>query len=319
MKKKTNLLTVFGILATFVIGFLIGITIEYPKVGDDEISGTIGKVNNYRNTKATEADIQLKNELLADSAKQKSLQKYLNFYYVTALKMAGDIDFAVKEANAVEDFKRINQTQISNLDSYGKLLSKARTDLLFALSASKTIKDVDPALLRDLLNKASNMVAQMNYRNRSVLGFIDAVALFSKPNSSTEYEGMKRAHDILSLNEINTSVLTGNKPVLKFFDKKAFFNNVQELNWADPKNLNDMMQQDIEKLGAVEMDVEKLGSVHLDAEILGRIMDAEILGFVCDMEKLQLIDAERLEGCIVDAEKLNIYVDAEKLGIIVPM
>ncbi|MDX9880997.1 MAG: hypothetical protein RBS73_02960, partial [Prolixibacteraceae bacterium] len=94
MKKSKNLFVIFGIIAALVAGFLIGISVEYPRLNNDELSGTIGKVSNYRNTKVTEADIELKNDLLADSVMRHSVKNFMNFYYVRALELGKNIDFA---------------------------------------------------------------------------------------------------------------------------------------------------------------------------------------------------------------------------------
>jgi len=82
MKKSKNLLFVPGIVAALVVGFLVGLTVDFPKADDSAISGTIGKVDHYRNIQASEADIELRNELANDTPKLKQLQNYLNFYMV---------------------------------------------------------------------------------------------------------------------------------------------------------------------------------------------------------------------------------------------
>jgi len=44
MKTNSKLMIGFAIVAALVVGFLIGLFVEYPKVDPDQLSGTIGRV-----------------------------------------------------------------------------------------------------------------------------------------------------------------------------------------------------------------------------------------------------------------------------------
>jgi hypothetical protein len=312
MKTSGKLLSVFGIIAGLIVGFFIGISVEYPKVDNNMVSGTIGKVNNYRKAQSSITEIELKNELISDTVKLKAIQQYLNFYYLTAVKMSGDIQFVISEANAVEAFKTTNQRSITNLSSYAKFLSSARTDLLLAIAVSKEPAKTDPVMLKDILNQANNMIAQLNFKNKTVLEFIDLLALYINDNKTDNIEELKKAHDQLVLNEINSAIITHDKPIIKSFDKKELFSDVEKLTFFDRQSLDNLMKQDIEKLGS--WDVETLGI--FDTEKLG-VTDKEKLNLVNDFEQLQVImpDAERLGAGYTDTEKLGAnFTDAEKLG-----
>ncbi|MEI7831523.1 MAG: hypothetical protein WCI31_17215 [Prolixibacteraceae bacterium] len=301
MSKSKSLLVGIGIIIAMIIGFFIGISVDYPRINNRSVSGTIGKVNNYRNTQVSEADIQLKNELATDTAKLKMLQGYFNFYYVSALKMNADVELAVKEAKAIESFQAKNKSLTTSLENYGKFLLQARTDLLISLAVCKSVKEADPILLRNTLNQGRNVVAQINYRDRIVLDFVDVLSTFIKANKPGQYPGLEKSHDLLITNEIYTAMITKNKSVMNFLDKTALFCKSQErLDIFDQQKLNAMIQQDLEKLGRFKMnDAEKLNS--LDAE---RLMTT-------DAEKLKGGDAERL--MTLDAEKLKVG-DAERLS-----
>ena len=73
MKANSKLMVGFAIVAALIVGFLIGLVVDIPKIDNEQLSGTIGKVTNYRNAKATEADIELKNDLLTNVDLQKSM------------------------------------------------------------------------------------------------------------------------------------------------------------------------------------------------------------------------------------------------------
>jgi hypothetical protein len=325
MKTSVKTFIAFGFVLALIIGFLIGISVEYPKIPKSSASGTIGKIENYRNKQSSTTQIQFKNELVSDTAKLKSLQQYLNFYYLTAVKMSGDISTALSEANSNVGFKKSNEIQISNLSKYDRFLSSARTDLLLAISVCVTPEKTDPLLLKDLLNQASNVVAQMNFQNRSVLEFVDLLATYIKVNKSENIQGLMRVHDVLTVNEINFALMARDKMLLKSFDKKQLLSNDKNVIMLDQQKLNKSIEQDVEKLGRV-LDSEKLGR-ELDSEKLGLVNDAEKLSnfFLCDAEKLSLygdveklglfFDAEKLGNIMMDSEKLQ-FLDSEALGIL---
>ena len=335
MKKKNNLLIALGIIAALTIGFLIGISVNYPRLNNHEISGTIGKVKNYRNTKATEADIELKNDLLADSVMLHSVKNFMNFYYVRALELGKNIDFAVAEANKNEAFKNKNASEITALENYGKFLGAARKDLLVAVAACRSAAGADPAFLRNAIAQANNMVAQMNYRNSAVLNFITSLDSFIQETGAGKNAGLNKAHDLLVYNEVASSLVLKDKAVLKFFDKKKLYskdlatapvniaeniqNDMEQLRLKDTEQLNFL---DAEKLGALSEwinDAEKLGLGIFDAEKLGSFRDTEQLGGITffDTEKLGVgfFDTEKLGAGFTDAENLGAW-DSEKLGFL---
>jgi len=325
MKTSGKLLSVFGIVGGLIVGFIVGISVDFPKVDNNKISGTIGKVNNYRKAQGSITEIDLQNELASDTLKLKTVKQYLNFYYLTAIKQAEDIKFALDEANAITVFKTTNQATIASLTDYQKFLSSARTDLILAIAVCKEPSKTDPVILKDILNQANNMIAQMNFKNRTVLEFIDSLAMFINGNQDEKTEGLKKVNDRLILNELNTAVMTNDKLIVKSFDKIRLYTDVEKLNYSlDRQSLSNQIKQDIEKIAA--FDAEKLGIY--DNEKLA-VTDKESFGVVNDSEILHAMfsDIEKLEACFTDAEKLGMklpdkeklgagFTDAEKLGII---
>ncbi len=320
--KKTNLLIVFAVILSLIIGFVVGISIDYPRVGENGLSGTIGKVKNYRNTKATEADIELKDELLSDTTLLNSVRNYMTFHYLRAVKLGESIGFAVKEAVATEEFKNQNAGLVAALEDYSRLLSTARKNLLMTTVVCKSAGEASPALLRQSILEANNLIAQINYGNKSVLAFVNKLDAFIQEKGPGSYPQLNKAHDLLMLNEIGSSLLTRDKVLLKFFDKKKLYSkdlksqgpDIRQTVLRDLETLSLFLEDvpgvaDVEKLGA--MDQEKLGL--LNAEKLGGIV-------ALDAEKLGVFDSEKLAGIeIADSEKLGLFgfLDAEKLGLLV--
>ncbi|MEL7589485.1 MAG: hypothetical protein AAGU19_22415 [Prolixibacteraceae bacterium] len=347
MKKRTNLLIVSAIVLALIVGFVIGLSVEYPRIDGRGVSGTIGKVKNYRNTKATEADIELKNDLVADTAMLSAIRNYMTFHYVKLVKWGENIDFALREALANEAFKNQNASQISALDNYGKLLAAARQNLLMTVMICRSADEASPALLRRSIIQANNSIAQVNYGSKKVISFIDALDAFIQEKGTAAHPELNKAHDLLSINQVGASLLTNDKVVLKYFDKKRLYSKDLKSPGTDTKeivmrDMESLAVADIETLGFLDaeqlgmwdqeklglLDVDNLGGIGAldseqlaglvisDSEKLGGIelLDAEQLGRIMDAENLGLKDGENL-GMVADAEKLGIgFFDAEKLG-----
>ncbi len=326
---KTKILITLGILFAFFVGFIIGVIVDYPGFDISYASGTIGKVKNYRNVKASEDDIRFLNDLASDTNKVKQLKAYYNFYYVNAANLATNLAVAIKEANAVPGFGPQNQESINQMAEYANFLSEARIDLILQITALNAISKADAALFMILRNQANNVIAQMNYRNKIVIKFLAQVDDFVKDNPSEASAGLKKIHDELTLHQLFISTILKDKMALKYFDKKPLFSNKEELKAHDQTQLNSTMQQDFEQLNRV-FDSEKLGRV-FDKENLNAVFasanslaqallfDSEKLG-ILDSEKLGILDTEKLGGQVVlwdkeifNSEELGAW-DSEKLG-----
>lgn len=330
MKTKSKLLVGFAIAAALIVGFLTGLLVEYPIVDNDELSGTIGRISNYRNTKVSEADIELRNELLSDTILQKTVKTYMSFYYGKSLAFANTISFAVDQAKTDQAFAAEHSAQIEAMRQFGVFLETSRKDFLMAALVCDMADDTSPDVLRNTITQAYNLIAQMNHQNSMVLSFIKSLESHIRKTGNNANDGLNRAHDLLVINQISASAATSDKAMLKYFDKKQLFTSDIQLTPTDVKGsmvkdmtmLNEVYPADMEKLllAANEKlglkDSEKLG--FMDGEKLGMFLDNEKLGLVNDVEMLGMgfFDAEKLGGIIcLDAEKLGAgFTDTEKLG-----
>lgn len=326
MKSKSKLIYALAIIGTFVVGFLAGLFIEYPKMNNDQLSGTIGRVSNYRNTKVTEADIELRSDMLTDTIMQKSVGNYMSFYYAKSLEFIKTIAFAVSQAKDDETFAAENATQIEAMEKYAAFLETSRKDLLMATLVCHSVEESSPEMLRNAIAQANNIIAQMNHRNSTVVAFIESLDAYILKTGRAANENLNRAHDLLVFNQIGSSLATKDKVMLKYLDKKQLFAKDTK---TTPTDVKGSMIKDMETLNAIYWsDMEKLG--FLDKEALGQFMDNEKLGLVyTDMEVLSALpffdaeklgtgftDVERLGGqpLFFDTEKLGVFFDSEKLG-----
>lgn len=82
MKLKSTPLFIIGLVIALCIGFLIGISVDYPKTDKSEVAGTFGKAEKYRKAQMTEKDIQLRSELTRDTAKLRTMIQGLTSFSV---------------------------------------------------------------------------------------------------------------------------------------------------------------------------------------------------------------------------------------------
>ncbi len=310
MNNSKKILIGVVVVISFVVGFIFGKLIDYPKVDKSKLAGTVGRVNNYRNVKVNENDIKLRSELQENKLIQKQYLQYYSFHYTSNLKLANDIDQALNASKLVSEFSSEFKDEIESLTNFNSFLDEARNEILIALSAIKNPSESGENI-GSLLNNANNAIAQVSFKEKSVTEFVDALSLFFETNKSSNYLELKKAHDALLVNQIRQAVASNNKPMLKFLDKQKLLTSKDELS-----QLSSTSKDELTKLAA--KDLEELSIIY-DQEKLN-IYDSEIIGAISDVEKLFCLDAEKLGGIeIEDAEKLGgIEIeDAEKLGIII--
>ena len=211
----------------------------------------------------------------------------------------------------------------------------------------QSVEASSPEMLRNAIAQANNIIAQMNHRNSTVISFIESLDAYILKTGRAANENLNRAHDLLVYNQIGSSVVTKDKVLMKYFNKKqlfaketkstpvdikgsmikdletlntVYYTDMEKLGFCDKENLG--LKSDTDELGLFMInDNEKLGFVIADMEILGSIIafDAEKLGAgYTDKEKLGtgFTDTEKLSVNFTDTEKLGMaYQDIEKLGI----
>lgn len=325
MKKRNALLLTLAVIASLAIGFLIGIMVDIPKTDNTQVVGTIGKIQNYKNVKITEQDIQLKNELLADSVLLKAIGNYFNYYYVSAASQGDRIKYALKELNPEQEFKEFSGMTLAEFAGYGTFLENARKDLMLAIALCKFPNDVHPVLLRNAITQANNVIAQMSYRKQVVLNLIDNLDTFIGQKGKDVPVVLANVHAVLSCDQIINAVALNDKVVLKYFDrKKLHTTDIKASSLADMQGSSSVLQGYIIHDAAMLKD-QMIGSssslgidpIQLDQENLGLLIeDAALIGTQF------LLDAGNLQGFIGSASELGYFVvgsmfqNLENIGII---
>jgi hypothetical protein len=289
MKKLTTLQIGLFTLVTFVAGLLIGSMIDLPLFEKDKLSGSIGKVDRYRNVKMTDEDILLRNELVDDTNKCIQYQKYLMFYYYQSVKTSYDVDKVLTLTTKVPEFYKIYYPYAGALSSFKVYLEPAREDILLAYNMISSLESDTEVPVMRYLNEAINAIARIKNHDAILMNYMTAIETFIQSNSDTTYPTLMDAHDLLSFNIIQTAVLTQNKPVLEYLNKKKLMNNKEGLKEivADAGFKPYVKEQyaiDVNKLGVIIPDRfdAVFGSIgqYLDSDVLlsTRLLDEINLG-----------------------------------------
>jgi len=254
MKKLTLLQVILFSLLTFVGGLLIGSIIDLPLFEKEKLSGSIGKVDRYRNVKVTEDDILLRNELLDDTVKRNQYEKYLLYYYYKSLKVSFDLDEVLKKTTEAEDFAKTYYPYMNALESFKTFLVPAREDILFALSTVASLDENSNVPVIGYLNQAQNAIARIKNNETVLLNLMNAIVTFKESNPEGNYAALDDAHDIISLSLLQSAILTQNKPMLSYLDKKKLLNDKEGIKELIADNqlkqlFKDQLAVDIQTLG----------------------------------------------------------------------
>jgi hypothetical protein len=327
MKKSQKLLIPIFILVSLILGFIAGIIVDYPKDDNTGLSGTIGKMDNYRNVKITEKDIQLRNDLLNNASFLKGYIQYYSAQYSICVKQCDDIDFAVKAADNTAPYKALFSKVIEDLKQYRLTLEQSREDILLALTSLKDLVKSDENNIAQILNVANVSIAQNKYGENSLFLFVESVEKFVQGNNPSLYTDLIKAHDLFSVTQLTIAIISNDKPMLKAYDKKQLFSSNQELKcFLSQEKLNGIIESDFNDLKSKFSNNEQLKKVIEDAAQIGNIekkIGVIIPAFenlrsmiVASADKLGVyVTTEKLGGIVFNSEKLSAILNAEKLGL----
>jgi len=348
MKIKKGILTVLVVIVSLAAGFLIGVLVDFPKTDNTQLSGTIGRVQNYKNVKITEEDIELKNQLTSDTLILKAISSYFNYYYVSAVSQGEKIRYAMDNVNPLKEFREFSGIVLTEFNNYGTFLENARKDLLLAVMLCKEPEDANPVMMRNTITQANNVISQMNYRKQAVLNFIENIEAFLGQNTEGTSHALADIHLVLTMDQLANAMALNDKIVIKYFENKKLF--TEEIQGSFSTDLKGIITSDMNSLGTGFTDKTGIGisPIIQDASLIGRqfiLGDAAIgsilysmseLGYyvihshnLANMQDLSmgsvmiitdaagelgvLLNADLLGAMVADQDKLGV-MDAQKLG-----
>ena len=315
MKTRKTILVIFSLVIGFAIGLMVGLTLTNPGMSLREAAGTIGRVDQYRNVRVTEADIELRNELLADQNMREAYRNYLAYEYATNIKMGDDLRFAISAGREHNDFRTNSTRTLDRMEEYAIFLDNARLRILEAIGVLSDLSDRDRVAIRTVLNSAGSAIAQTQFRSGVVFDFMTDVERFFETNPKANFPQLARAHDQLFANMLMHNIVNDNRPVLEHLLAKEVMDEDGEFAQLDAETLRMIVLSDAGNLrdGAF-LNEALLDFVIGNIEALRvnfRIQDAEHLRDLVnfDAEQLRIIgayDAETLRGITaLDLEQLN--------------
>lgn len=296
MKKYTLTHLIIVAAGALVAGLLIGIALFSARNGSDLLSGSIGKVDRYRNVQVTDEDILLRNELAEDTTKRNQYEKYLTFYYYQSVKTANDVDKVLLLTSSVPEFSSVNEMYTGRLQKAGSSIERSRLDILNALNMLLLIDEQPNVPVIDFLNKANNGVSRLKSYDELLLDFMNTISIFIEAHHGGDFPALQDAHDILALNVIHSAILTQNKPVLSYLDKKKLMNDKEGVK---------------ELIGSVTLGYAS-DQVLQDIESLNTIGSSQNLGFIVQSQELQAVINSAIDHLNLTYSFIN---SQEQLGI----
>jgi hypothetical protein len=318
MKKKNTTQTLLIVIAALVAGFLIGYSINNLPPHDEDLAGSIGKVDRYRNVKITEDDIMLRNELVDDAEKRTQYGNYLMYYYYRSLKTTTDVEQVLELSSKVDDFSNYHLPYATALTSFSTYLESARQDLLRAVTLIMDIENQPNVPIMQELNQAQNAISRIRNHDATLMNFMDAIGNYIQEHPDATAPELLDAHDILAINLMQSALLTQNKPVLAYLERKKMLNEkgdfTESVSSSSLESFRGLLLLDAENLGWHNM--EQLGTGFTDMEKLHAFMSTEQLGFGWgDSEKMGAVygNEERLNVLLENMESTGIHFDSEMI------
>ncbi len=341
MKKKNGSLFILIIVISLVVGFLTGTLVDFPKTDNVQLSGTIGRVQNYKNVKITEEDIELKNDLVSDTVMLNALSAWFNYYYVSAVSQGDKIRYALDQIEPLEPYKEYAGVVLSDVAGYRTFLENARTDLLLAVAMVKDPGEIHPVLLRNTIVQANNVISRMSHRKQSVLDLIDNMGSYLEAQGTDPDGTLAGVHTVLTMDQLANAMALNDKMVIQYFQKKKLFTD--EIQGSFGVDLKALVVEDLSRLNAVYdqsalnllviLDKDNIGSSQIvsDAALIGSqflLNETALqyfcssmgeLGYVNSSNTLQNMQDLSLGGImfIMDAAgELGGFYDKNKLGMV---
>jgi hypothetical protein len=322
MKKVSLTQTVLVAIVSLAIGFLIGFVAKNDTPKTDNLAGSIGKVDRYRNVKVSEEDLMLRNELVTDTLKRMQYEKYLTYYYYQSLQTASDLKLVTEKTGSVSDFAVVNEPFIKSLTAYADYLEKARLDIFSSILLIKTMTVNENIPVIQNLNQAQNAISRIRTQETLLSNYMESIASFIDSNPDKKYDALEDAHDILVNNLVTSAVMTQNKPALKYLDHRKMMNDKEGMKQLAANNnakvsLNDQVMNDLHQLNSVLLvgDQQKLDAINSDNQLSAVLLNSQGELQVVILLDTQLSsfqnDVEQLRDVLCDAS-LNMVINSEE-------
>jgi hypothetical protein len=297
MKKKNIVLSsIIGIIC-LIVGFLIGISVDFPKVKESELAGTIGKLDKYRNVKLSEEDLKLRSELFTDSVLRNAYIRFFSMNYSFYLQMSADINYSLGAIKNSPDFTKNYENEIKGMESFAGLIDIKQPDILMAIVALNNPSEEDSKLILQTIENAKSSITRLLQMESTLIEIIDAMEIYIE-NSPTDFnEELKKAHDLLTENKMVSAKAYKDRVMIKYLDsKKTFITDPDIIKQLRIKN-----KIEIEKLQSNEFGMVFDVGMVFDNELINNDTDISNL-----LDQYSSGDITRYLGFIIASDKFNL-------------
>jgi hypothetical protein len=126
---------VVGFLAVFLLGYVIGVIVDFPSPDQQEVAGTVGKANKYRKTVLTAEDVKLRSDLLKDTSRLRTLIQGLTYFSLMTQETTRNIDLAlVSFRSKGMGANELQEKQLGLLENFSDFLVNSNNSLKSTLT-----------------------------------------------------------------------------------------------------------------------------------------------------------------------------------------
>jgi len=210
MKTQTKILIALGMIVALCIGFLIGISIDFQGADSSKLAGSIGKADKYSNSPMTAKDIQLRSEIVKDTAQLFDMIQGLVYFSLFTEDLSHHIDSCVtvfNEAgmgNGQDAFKLQDLQQYSDFIRNNNQALQATIGMLFAFysgEAADQSADVEQNL-RDFASYVNRLSAMDSVLTASITDMDRYMLGKDFKESKEEIMQLKSIRDQLLIREV---------------------------------------------------------------------------------------------------------------------
>jgi uncharacterized protein YjbI with pentapeptide repeats len=238
----------------------------------------------------------------------KKYKDYYNYQYSVNARLGLAVDNALEASVKIPDFSSAYNKEIVAISNFKNFLKEARKDILVILSVLNNIYESDQISISSLLNNANNSIAQIRYRESAVTDFIAIIESYLAGKNSHDYSQLKKAHDMLLMNQFSNAVITKNKPLLKYLDNKNFYATTKEFKTdydletvkfkkSIKNELSDIYTGDISNTDVVNTDIINTDIINTD------IINTDIIN--TDIVNTDVVNTDVVNTDVVNTDVVN--------------
>ncbi len=268
MTTKRNVPFIFAIIGALCIGFVVGISVNYPMPDKSLLGGTVGKAKKYHKTSMTASDIKLRSELLSDTVMLHSMIREMVYFSLLTEQVSKSLDFS-RLAFEVRGMgsTATEKGQLTVLKDYSEFIrnnNKALNSTIALLTGISTGDTVD-----------LSMDVEKNFRDFGAY----------VTNLSDKNDALNQAVTLMDNFMLNNEILKTHKSDL-----------------AELKSIRDQLVITATEMIGLVFSKEQLGQfvnlALLSEEKLGRILNVDQLNLIAGQQRLDLGAVSQSQTCM---------------------